>query len=84
MYLAHFLGLDGAARFIAMKGEKKPKSATAAFPAAAKANASIFFERGKKGRRKGLSVPQVYDKIDQMIDARLELFRPVTVLAGNS
>ncbi|MDB5557548.1 MAG: lytic transglycosylase catalytic [Enterovirga sp.] len=82
MYLAHFLGLDGAARFIAMKGAKTAKSATAAFPAAAKANASIFFERGKKGRRKGLSIPEVYAKIDQMIDARLELFRPVKGMAA--
>jgi hypothetical protein len=81
MYLAHFLGLDGAARFIAMKTAKKAKSATVAFPSAAKANASIFFGRGKKGRRKGLSVPEVYAKIDQMIDARLELFRPVKVIA---
>jgi hypothetical protein len=64
-----------------MKAAKKAKSATAAFPAAARANAAIFFERGKKGRRKGLSVPEVYAKIDRMIDARLEMFRPVKVIA---
>ena len=81
MYLAHFLGLDGAGRFIAMKAAKNARSATAAFPAAARANASIFFERGKRGRRKGLSVSEVYAKIDRMIDARLELFRPVKVIA---
>ncbi len=81
LYLAHFLGLDGAGRFIAMKAAKNARSATAAFPAAARANASIFFERGKRGRRKGLSVPEVYAKIDRMIDARLELFRPVKVMA---
>jgi hypothetical protein len=81
MYLAHFLGLDGAGRFIAMKAAKKAKSATVAFPAAARANVAIFFGRGKKGRRKGLSVPEVYAKIDQMIDARLEMFRPVKVIA---
>jgi hypothetical protein len=87
MYLAHFLGLDGATRFISMRAAKKAQSATAAFPAAARANASIFFERGKKGRRKGLSVPEVYAKIDRMIDSRIELFRPVKVIAaadGNS
>ena len=81
MYLAHFLGLDGAGRFIAMKAAKKARSATVAFPAAAKANVAIFFGRGKKGRRKGLSVPEVYAKIDQMMDARLEQFRPVKVIA---
>ncbi|MGA0595989.1 transglycosylase SLT domain-containing protein [Enterovirga sp. CN4-39] len=81
MYLAHFLGLDGATRFIAMKTAKKAQSATAAFPAAARANAAIFFEKGKKGRRKGLSVREVYAKIDSMIDARLEIFRPVKVIA---
>ncbi len=82
LYLAHFLGLDGAARFIAMKTAKKVQNATVAFPAAAKANASIFFERGKRGRRKGLSVPEVYAKIDRMIDARLDIFRPVKVIAA--
>jgi hypothetical protein len=80
LYLAHFLGLQEAARFIAMKGAKRPKSASAAFPAAARANAAIFFERVKRGRR-GLSVPEVYAKIDRMIDSRIELYRPVTTLA---
>lgn len=84
MYLAHFLGLDGAARFIAMRAAKKARSATAAFPAAAKANVAIFFEqgRGRKARRKGLSVPEVYARIDRMIDSRLELFRPVKDFAA--
>ena len=78
MYLAHFLGLEGAARFIALRGAKRVQSATAAFPAAAKANSGIFFEKGKRGRR-GLSVPEVYAKIDRMIDTRIEQFRPVQV-----
>lgn len=84
MYLAHFLGLNGAARFIAMRSAKKAQSAIVAFPAAAKANATIFFDlgKGRKARRKGLSVPEVYARIDRMIEGRLELFRPVKVYAA--
>lgn len=83
MYLAHFLGLQGAARFINLREAKKARSATTEFPAAARANSGIFFERGKKGRR-GLSVPEVYAKIDRMMDARLELYRPVRVYIVSS
>ncbi|MDB5511034.1 MAG: lytic transglycosylase catalytic [Enterovirga sp.] len=81
MYLAHFLGLQDAARFIALRETKRGQSATAAFPAAARANVGIFFERGRRGRRKGLSVPEVYAKIDRMIDTRLTMFRPVMEFA---
>jgi hypothetical protein len=81
MYLAHFLGLDDATRFISMRGAKKPASATKAFPAAAKANVAIFFEKKKKGKR-GLSVPEVYERIDDMIDSRLSRYQDVKTYAS--
>lgn len=76
MYLAHFLGLEDAARFIEMRHAKRPANATKAFPAAARANAGIFFEKKRRGRR-GLSVPEVYARIDQMIDSRLSRYQSV-------
>jgi hypothetical protein len=81
MYLAHFLGLDDATRFINMRNTKKAASATKAFPAAAKANVAIFFEKKKKGKR-GLSVPEVYARIDEMIDSRLSRYQDVKTYAS--
>lgn len=77
MYIAHFLGLEDAARFIELKGAKRAASAVRAFPAAARANAAIFFARQKRGRR-GLSVPEVYARIDGMIAPRVERYQDVT------
>jgi hypothetical protein len=59
----------------------KPKqSAPSVFPEAAKANKPLFFaRRGKK--TKGLSVAEVYAKLDRMIDARIGRYRAVTRLA---
>ncbi len=77
MYIAHFLGVEDAARFIELKGAKRTASAVKAFPAAARANAAIFFARHKRGRR-GLSVPEVYSRIDGMIAPRVERYQDVT------
>lgn len=83
LYLAHFLGLEDAARFIAMQGRKRPANAARVFPAAARANAAIFFKPHKRGRR-GLSVNEVYAKIDQMIGTRAELYRDVAIQVADA
>lgn len=91
MYLAHFLGIEDAARFIALREEKTPPTASQIFPAAARANVAIFYGptvrtggRRRRGRwtRPGLTIPQVYDKIQGMIDARLERFTPIKTYAA--
>jgi len=72
-YLAHFLGADSAGRFLKIHDEKPKYRATRAFPRAAKANKSLFFAKaGKKTR--GLTVAEVYTKIDGMIDKRIERY----------
>lgn len=76
LYLAHFLGLEDAARFIEMRGRKRAPKAAKAFPSAARSNATIFFEGQKRGRR-GLSVGEVYAKIDRMIVSRTDLYQDV-------
>lgn len=81
MYLAHFLGLEDAARFITLLDARKPPSAAKVFPAAARANAAIFFERRKR-RLHGLTVPEVYGRIQSMIDSRVARYRDVQVAAG--
>ncbi len=76
-YLSHFFGVDSASRFIALVDDKPKKSAKSAFPRAAKSNKSLFFaQSGKKTRQ--LSVSEVYDKIDSMIDKRLDRYEDVS------
>ncbi|EIM27462.1 transglycosylase family protein [Microvirga lotononidis] len=79
-YLSHFFGVDSASRFIALVDDTPKKSAPDAFPAAAKSNKSLFFTKdGKKTRQ--LSVAEVYDKIDGMIDKRLNRYEAVSARA---
>ncbi len=76
-YLSHFFGVDSASKFIALVDDTPKKSAPSAFPAAAKSNKSLFFAKdGKKTRQ--LTVAEVYDKIDGMIDKRLNRYEDVS------
>ena len=76
-YLAHFLGADSAGRFMALLGDKPEQSAQKALPKAARANRSLFFAReGKKVRQ--LTVAEVYERIDRMMDHRVERYEGVT------
>ncbi|SCZ13134.1 transglycosylase SLT domain-containing protein [Microvirga guangxiensis] len=76
-YLSHFFGVDSASRFIALVDDTPKKSAKSAFPRAAKSNKSLFYAtEGKKSRQ--LSVSEVYDKIDTMIDKRLNRYEDVS------
>ena len=79
-YLAHFLGVDSAGRFMELVDEKPKQSAPRVFPSAAKANKTLFFaKRGRKTRH--LTVAEVYARLDQMIDARLDRYEGVTNVA---
>jgi hypothetical protein len=75
-YLAHFFGVDSASKFMALLDGKPKQSAPRVFPKAAKANKTLFF--AKKGRKtRQLSVAEVYNKIDGMIDKRLDRYQGV-------
>jgi hypothetical protein len=75
-YLAHFLGADSASKLMALVDDGSSQSASKTFPAAAKANKSLFYAKdGKKTRN--LSVAEVYSKIDGMIDARIGRYEGV-------
>jgi Transglycosylase SLT domain len=80
-YLAHFFGADSASRFMSLLDEKPKQSAPRVFPAAARANRALFF--AKQGRKmRHLTVAEVYDKIDTMIDQRLDRYEDVKVIAS--
>jgi hypothetical protein len=82
-YLSHFFGVDSASKFIALVDDTPQKSAPDAFPAAAKANKSLFFAKtGKKTRQ--LSVAEVYGKIDSMIEKRLDRYSDVSMRSADA
>lgn len=50
LYLAHFLGAGGAAKFLSVAETNPGASAASLFPAAARANRSIFYDRQGNAR----------------------------------
>jgi hypothetical protein len=82
-YLAHFFGVNSASKFMSLLDDKPKQSAPRVFPAAARANKSLFFTKsGKKTRQ--LSVAEVFSKIDEMIDKRLDRYEDVQMVAAAS
>ena len=79
LYMAHFLGVQGASRFVALLSDKPGQSAPAAFPRAAKANRALFFNKQEAARAKAkaLSVAEVHGRIDAMIDKRVVRYASV-------
>ena len=53
LYFAHFMGLDGASRFLRAAGTNPEASAANAFPREARANRSIFYTRSGEARSMG-------------------------------
>lgn len=50
LYLAHFLGVGGASKFLAMHDRAPGATAASMFPAAARANRSIFYDKQGNAR----------------------------------
>ena len=73
LYIAHFLGADGAGKLINAASARPQTSAAAMFPNAAAANHSIFYDHGR-----ARSVGEVYGKLTQLFDtARAVAFAPL-------
>lgn len=58
LYMAHFLGLGGARQFLSAMQGNPDRAAASLFPAAARANRNVFFERDGSAR----SLSQVYER----------------------
>ena len=67
LYLAHFLGDGGASRMLKLVEQRPQEKAPSAFPAAARANRSIFFSGASK-TRKDATVLEVQTRINSMIE----------------
>ncbi len=73
LYIAHFLGADGAGKLINAATSRPQAKASAMFPNAAAANHSIFYDSAGRAR----SVGDVYNKLTQLFDvARAVAFAP--------
>jgi hypothetical protein len=66
IYLAHFLGPNGAARFLKAQETAPDKSAAKILPIAARHNMSVFYEGGRP-----LSVANLYSKVQDSIDGTM-------------
>jgi hypothetical protein len=65
LYIAHFLGADGAGKLINGAATQPRASAAAMFPHAAAANHSIFYDASGRAR----SVGEVYGKLTRLFDS---------------
>jgi hypothetical protein len=81
LYLMHFLGAESAAKLLELLEAKPKQSAPKVFPAAAKANRTLFFAQERKKKVRHLTVAEVYDRLDRMIDSRLDRYDGLTAFA---
>ena len=64
LYMAHFLGLGGAKKFLSAMDANAGASAASLFPAAARANRGVFYERDGSAR----SLGDVYQRFAAKLD----------------
>ena len=87
LYLAHFLGADGASRFLTALASDPAQSAAALFPQAAEANRGIFFAPGGTPRSLGAVMDLLRGKMASAMNARRSLAGtslPTTRICGAS
>lgn len=65
LYIAHFLGADGAGKLISGASKNPHAKASAMFPHAAAANRNIFYDKTGRAR----SVGEVYGKLARLFDS---------------
>ena len=70
LYLAHFLGISGAIKFLRNVAESPDKTGASLFPKAAAANQNVFY--GEGGRAK--TVTEIYDKFAASMNADMEAY----------
>jgi hypothetical protein len=76
LYMAHFMGANGASRLISLAGSNPKASAAGSFPKAAAANPSIFYDRTGNAR----TADQVYAVLTGRFDvARTRVATAVAV-----
>src|SRR5215218_7678110 len=77
LYMAHFLGVNGASRFVTLLSDTPDKSAPEAFPRAAKANRALFYDKKEAARANALSMAEIQGRVGAMIDKRVARYASV-------
>lgn len=65
LYMAHFLGLGGASKFLKTMQANPDASGAALFPSAARANRNVFYDSNGNAR----SLSQIYDRFSDKLGA---------------
>ncbi|WP_315760957.1 lytic transglycosylase domain-containing protein [Sphingomonas sp. Y38-1Y] len=69
LYMAHFLGIGGAKKFLGAMQAAPDRTAASMFPAAARANRTIFYAEGGRPR----SLGEIYDRFAGKLDRGAEM-----------
>ena len=82
LYMAHFLGIHGASRFLELLEDKPTQIASRAFPQAAKANRAIFAKAsgaktGKGKKEAPVTLAEVKNRFEGMIAHRVARYESV-------
>lgn len=82
LYLAHFLGADGASKFLTALATNPDQSAAALLPKAAAANGSIFFDANGQARSLGQMMALLRGKMDSALQTEGAAGSDPTLYAG--
>lgn len=80
LYMAHFLGLGGAKQFLGAMQANPDRTAASMFPAAARANRGVFYERDGSAR----SLSEVYQRFADKLGNGSGSTGPSSGKTGNS
>lgn len=82
LYLAHFLGTGGATQFLKAHDTNPDLAAAPLFPAAARANRAIFYDKTGRARSLGEIRAHFAGKLGADVGERPGAFAPMVVTAG--
>lgn len=70
LYMAHFLGISGAIKFLRAQAETPDRTGASLFPKAAAANPAVFYTADGRAR----SVDEIYERFENSINADMEAY----------
>ena len=78
LYMAHFLGISGAIKFLRTETADPDRTGASLFPKAAAANPSVFYTSEGKAR----TVGEIYERFENSIDADMKTYAGLEDSAG--
>jgi hypothetical protein len=70
LYMAHFLGISGALKFLRTMEESPERTGASLFPKAAAANRNVFYTEDGRAR----TVSEIYNRFDSSMDADMAAY----------